>query len=338
MTPAATSPPSCASAAWPAPPTRRASPGSCGDDAGPMRILALETSCDETAAAVVEDGRRILSNVVSTQAAVHAPYGGVVPELASRHHIESMCPVVEKAMADAGLEFPELDAVAVTQGPGLVGSLLVGVQAAKAIAFVHRKPLVPVHHVAGHIQAPFLDPGRGAAPRARPRRLGRAHEPLPGAGGGRLPAPRPHAGRRGGRGLRQGGEAPGPRIPRRSRDRPVGPGRRRLRGRRSRSRASRTAAPTSRSAGSRPPCSTTCAARGSLPSRIPRTSPTRCATSRVLPAGGGESARARPRAGGGGALPRRASWSPAASPRTRACETKRREPASGWVFRCSSHP
>jgi N6-L-threonylcarbamoyladenine synthase len=124
-----------------------------------VRILALETSCDETAAAVVEDGRRILSNVVSTQIAVHAPYGGVVPELASRHHVESLCPVVEGAMAEAGLDFAALDAVAVTHGPGLVGSLLVGVQAAKAIALVHDKPLVPVHHIAGHIQAPFLDPG-----------------------------------------------------------------------------------------------------------------------------------------------------------------------------------
>jgi N6-L-threonylcarbamoyladenine synthase len=129
-----------------------------------VKILALETSCDETAAAVVEDGRRVLSSVVSTQVAVHAPYGGVVPELASRHHIESVVPVVEKAMADAGLDFPELDAVAVTQGPGLVGSLLVGVQAAKAIALVHDKPLVPVHHIAGHIQAPFLDPGGVALP------------------------------------------------------------------------------------------------------------------------------------------------------------------------------
>ena len=124
-----------------------------------MRLLAIETSCDETAAAVVEDGRRILSSVVSTQTAVHAPYGGVVPELASRHHIENLCPVVEQAMAEAKLDFPELDALAVTQGPGLVGSLLVGVQAAKAIALVHAKPLVPVHHLAGHIQAPFLDPG-----------------------------------------------------------------------------------------------------------------------------------------------------------------------------------
>jgi N6-L-threonylcarbamoyladenine synthase len=124
-----------------------------------VRLLAIETSCDETAAAVVEDGRRILSNVVSTQAAIHAPYGGVVPELASRHHIENIAPVVSGAMSQAGLDYPELDAVAVTQGPGLVGSLLVGLQVAKGIAFVHRKPLVPVHHIAGHIHAPFLSHG-----------------------------------------------------------------------------------------------------------------------------------------------------------------------------------
>jgi tRNA N6-adenosine threonylcarbamoyltransferase len=121
-----------------------------------VRILAIETSCDETAAAVVEDGRRILSNVVSTQAEIHARYGGVVPEIASRHHLENMGPVVARAMSEARLAFPALDAVAVTQGPGLVGSLLVGIQAAKAIALVHAKPLIPVHHVAGHIQAPFL--------------------------------------------------------------------------------------------------------------------------------------------------------------------------------------
>ncbi len=121
-----------------------------------MRLLAIESSCDETAAAVVEDGRRVLSSIVSTQVAIHAPYGGVVPELASRHHIENMIPVVRRAMQDAGLAFAELDAVAVTQGPGLIGSLLVGIQVAKAIAFVHTKPLVPVHHIAGHIEAPFL--------------------------------------------------------------------------------------------------------------------------------------------------------------------------------------
>src|SRR5258705_522283 len=121
-----------------------------------LRLLAIETSCDETAAAVVEDGRRILSNVVSTQAAVHAAYGGVVPEVAARHHLENICPVIEKAMAEARMTFPELDAVAVTQGPGLVGALLVGVQVAKGIAFRHAKPLVPVHHIAGHLEAPAL--------------------------------------------------------------------------------------------------------------------------------------------------------------------------------------
>jgi N6-L-threonylcarbamoyladenine synthase len=122
-------------------------------------VLGIETSCDETAAAVVEDGRRVLSSVVSSQAAVHAPYGGVVPELASRHHIENIVPVVETAMRESGAGFPDLAAVAVTQGPGLVGSLLVGVQAAKAIALVHAKPLVPVHHVAGHVAAAFLAHG-----------------------------------------------------------------------------------------------------------------------------------------------------------------------------------
>jgi N6-L-threonylcarbamoyladenine synthase len=122
-------------------------------------VLGIETSCDETAAAVVEDGRRVLSSVVSSQAAVHAPYGGVVPELASRHHVENLVPVVESAMGESGTRFADLAAVAVTQGPGLVGSLLVGVQAAKAIALVHAKPLVPVHHVAGHVEAAFLAHG-----------------------------------------------------------------------------------------------------------------------------------------------------------------------------------
>jgi len=122
-------------------------------------ILGIETSCDETAAAVVEDARRVLSSVVSSQVAVHAPYGGVVPELASRHHVENICPVIESALEEAGVGFADLDAVAVTQGPGLVGSLLVGVQAAQAISLVHRLPLVPVHHVAGHVAAAFLAHG-----------------------------------------------------------------------------------------------------------------------------------------------------------------------------------
>jgi N6-L-threonylcarbamoyladenine synthase len=124
-----------------------------------VRVLGIETSCDETAAAVVEDGRRILSNVVASQASVHAAYGGVVPEIASRHHIEAIVPIVEQAMADAALRFEDLAAVAVTQGPGLVGSLLVGLQVAKAIALVHGKPLVAVNHVAGHIAAAFLAHG-----------------------------------------------------------------------------------------------------------------------------------------------------------------------------------
>jgi len=121
-----------------------------------MRLLAIETSCDETAAAVLEDGRSVLSSVVSSQVALHAPYGGVVPELASRHHLENVAPVVREAMQAAGTGFDRLGAVAVTYGPGLIGSLLVGLQAAKGIAFALDKPLVPVHHIAGHIQAPFL--------------------------------------------------------------------------------------------------------------------------------------------------------------------------------------
>jgi N6-L-threonylcarbamoyladenine synthase len=122
-------------------------------------VLGIETSCDETAAAVVESGRRILSSVVSSQIAVHAPYGGVVPELASRHHVENICPVIESALAEARVSLSDLHAVAVTQGPGLVGSLLVGVQAAKSIALAHGLPLVPVHHVAGHVAAAFLAHG-----------------------------------------------------------------------------------------------------------------------------------------------------------------------------------
>ncbi len=121
-----------------------------------MRILAIETSCDETAAAVVRDGEEILSSVVSSQVAVHAPYGGIVPELASRQHTENICPVIEQATKDAGVAVAEVDAIAVTQGPGLVGALLVGLQVAKGLAFAHKLALIPVHHIAGHIQAPLL--------------------------------------------------------------------------------------------------------------------------------------------------------------------------------------
>ncbi len=121
-----------------------------------MRILAIESSCDETAAAVVEDGRRVLSSVISTQFDIHARWGGVVPELASRRHLETIGAVVDETLQTAGTDVDSLDAIAVTYGPGLVGSLLVGLEYAKALAFAHRKPLIPVHHIAGHIHAPFL--------------------------------------------------------------------------------------------------------------------------------------------------------------------------------------
>jgi N6-L-threonylcarbamoyladenine synthase len=121
-----------------------------------MLTLGIETSCDETAAAVLADGRRILSSVVASQDAVHAPYGGVVPELASRRHLEVVVPVVEQALATAGVGLGDLDGLAVTHGPGLVGSLLVGCSLAKALAWARRLPLVGVNHLEGHIYAAFL--------------------------------------------------------------------------------------------------------------------------------------------------------------------------------------
>jgi N6-L-threonylcarbamoyladenine synthase len=122
-----------------------------------MIVLGIESSCDETAAAVVADGRRILSNVVASQDALHAPWGGIVPELASRRHLEMIVPVVEQSLAGAGVGLGDLDAIAVTQGPGLVGSLLVGCAMAKSLAYVRRLPLVPVNHLEGHIYAAFLE-------------------------------------------------------------------------------------------------------------------------------------------------------------------------------------
>lgn len=116
-------------------------------------ILAIETSCDETSAAVVKNGNEILSNVVATQIDIHKRFGGVVPEVASRLHVEQITLVIEEAMKQAQVEYEELAAVAVTEGPGLVGALLIGVNAAKAIAFAHGLPLIGVHHIAGHIYA-----------------------------------------------------------------------------------------------------------------------------------------------------------------------------------------
>lgn len=124
--------------------------------AGHARILAIETSCDETAAAVVRDGYDVLASVVASQVETHALYGGVVPEIASRQHIEAVNPVVEQALAEAGASLREMDAVAVTYGPGLVGALLVGVSTAKALAYAAGLPLVPVNHIEGHICANFI--------------------------------------------------------------------------------------------------------------------------------------------------------------------------------------
>ncbi|ANU24292.1 tRNA (adenosine(37)-N6)-threonylcarbamoyltransferase complex transferase subunit TsaD [Planococcus donghaensis] len=120
-------------------------------------ILGIETSCDETAASVVKNGTEIISNVVASQIESHKRFGGVVPEIASRHHVEQITLVIEEALQLAGLEPHQLNAVAVTEGPGLVGALLIGVNAAKAFAFAHQLPLVGVHHIAGHIYANRLE-------------------------------------------------------------------------------------------------------------------------------------------------------------------------------------
>ena len=121
-----------------------------------MRLLGIETSCDETAAAIVEDGRKVLSNVIYSQIDTHKLYGGVVPEIASRKHIEKISAVVDQAFRDAGLDFSGIDGIAVTYGPGLVGALLCGVSYAKSFAYALGKPLVKVHHIKGHIAANYL--------------------------------------------------------------------------------------------------------------------------------------------------------------------------------------
>ena len=121
-----------------------------------MLILGIESSCDETAAAVVRDGREVLSSVINTQIAIHKKFGGVVPEVASRKHIEVIDDVLDEALKEAGVTFDDIDAIAVTYGPGLVGALLVGVSAAKGLAYALNKPLVPVHHIKGHITANYV--------------------------------------------------------------------------------------------------------------------------------------------------------------------------------------
>lgn len=122
----------------------------------PVTILAIESSCDETAAAVVRNGREVMSNVIYSQIDLHTVYGGVVPEIASRKHIEKINQVVKKALDDAGVALDDVDGIAVTYGPGLVGALLVGVSFAKALAFAKNKPLIGVHHIKGHVCANFI--------------------------------------------------------------------------------------------------------------------------------------------------------------------------------------
>ena len=133
----------------------------------PARILGIETSCDETAAAVVEDGRKLLSNVVASQAEIHAKYGGVFPEVASRQHIQTISSVIEEALTQAHLSLDDLDAIAVTQGPGLPGSLVVGINTAKGLAMGSGKPLIAIHHLEGHLYSPWvgrLENGEEPAP------------------------------------------------------------------------------------------------------------------------------------------------------------------------------
>ncbi len=122
-----------------------------------MRILGIETSCDETAAAVVEDGREVLSSIVASQLDTHGKYGGVVPELASREHLRAIVPVVRSALEEAGCGYEDLSAVAATEGPGLVGSLLVGITFAKSLCFAHKLPLIGVNHIEGHIYAVIME-------------------------------------------------------------------------------------------------------------------------------------------------------------------------------------
>ncbi|MBC6308934.1 tRNA (adenosine(37)-N6)-threonylcarbamoyltransferase complex transferase subunit TsaD [Listeria sp. FSL L7-1582] len=116
-------------------------------------ILGIESSCDETAASVVRNGTEMLSNVIASQIESHKRFGGVVPEIASRHHVEQITIVIEEALSQAGVTMNDIDAIAVTEGPGLVGALLIGVNAAKTLAFIHNKPIIGVHHIAGHIYA-----------------------------------------------------------------------------------------------------------------------------------------------------------------------------------------
>ena len=124
---------------------------------GKLLTLAIESSCDETAAAVMLEGREILSNIISSQIAIHKQYGGVVPEIASRHHLENVNTVVDQALEEAGVSLDDVDMIGVTYGPGLVGALLIGLATAKAYALAADKPLIGVHHIQGHISANYIE-------------------------------------------------------------------------------------------------------------------------------------------------------------------------------------
>ena len=126
-----------------------------------MRILGIESSCDETAASIVEDGERLLSNVVNSQIDIHAEYGGVIPEIAARSHLEVINPVIKKALSDANCTWDDIDAIAVTYAPGLIGSLLIGTLAARTLAIIHHKPLYKIHHVEAHVYANFINQQSG---------------------------------------------------------------------------------------------------------------------------------------------------------------------------------
>ena len=213
-------------------------------------ILGIETSCDETAAAVVEDGRTVCSSVVSSQVDLHARFGGVVPEVASRAHVELITPVIAEALVEAGVELAELDAVAACHGPGLAGALLVGVAAAKGLAVATGLPYVGVNHLEAHLHAAWLeDPDLVATARGADR-VGRAHHDRRDGGPRPLPGGRADGRRRRRRGVRQGGASPRPRLSGRPGDRPPRPGGRSGRGARSPGRCPAT--PTSRSRASRP--------------------------------------------------------------------------------------
>lgn len=179
-----------------------------------MKILAIESSCDETAAAVVEDGRRVISSVIASQVKEHILYGGVVPEIASRRHAEAISGVVGEALDRAEMNVGDVDAIAVTYAPGLIGALLVGVNFAKGLAFSANKPLVPVHHLRSHIAANYIThPDLGAAV-SRARRLRRSQPHNRGARLHGFPYYRQNARRRGRRGDGQGGARHGARLSR----------------------------------------------------------------------------------------------------------------------------